>query len=184
MVDVKVSHFTRMRTGVWRYPARYPYLAPAPCAATVSPYGGSVSALLFPIKNTVGTAFKYQKEVKKPPTQNLPVRTGDRLFDYLKTVSHSMVGGCFLPIHWHLEFIACCAFLSLLSDDELIHYPSAYPPVRKCGRACATAQPTGFVNLAFLRTHSEPWCRKGVGGGKLIAHSCAERGALGPRGSW
>lgn len=106
----EVSHFMKMRTRVRRSPAPYPYLAPAPRAANVAvcPYGGSSSTLLSPIK-TLGRALSTREEARYP-TQNLPVRTGARLFNYFKPwVTPSWVGGCFLPIH--LEFIVRCAFL-------------------------------------------------------------------------
>lgn len=80
LVVLEKSHFMMMRTGGSRCLARYPYLAPAPRAATVSPCGGSSSTPLWPIKRQSGELFKHQKDVGKP-TQSLPVRTGARLFD-------------------------------------------------------------------------------------------------------
>lgn len=37
-----------------------------------------------------------------------------------------------------------------------------------------TVQPSGFGETCLLRTHSERADAEGVGGGKLIAHSCVE----------
>lgn len=42
-----------------------------------------------------------------------------------------------------------------------------------------TAQPTGFGKLAFY-ARIQRVDAEGVGGGKLIAHSCVEGGCVGP----
>lgn len=83
-VSLEVSHFMKMRTSVRRYPlARYPYLTPAPRAATVSRYGGSGLTLFFPIKQKQNHSLKSTRKGVKYPTQNLPVRTGARFIRLL-----------------------------------------------------------------------------------------------------
>lgn len=86
-VSLEVSHFMKMRTSVRRYPlARYPYLTPAPRAATVSRYGGSGLTLLLPHKTTKKKKHSLKstrKGVKYPTQKNLPVRTGARFIRLL-----------------------------------------------------------------------------------------------------
>lgn len=157
----------KMRTSVQRCPARYPYLTPAPRAATVSPFGGSSSTLLFPIKSTV---FKYPKEVKHP-TQNLPVRTGACLFSYFKLwVIPSWVGGCFLPIHWHLEFIVCCAFLISVWCVNPLSSWSSSAGSSGCVFVCVQPSQPVSVNLPFTHAFRRLMLKElGVGGLLLTA---------------
>lgn len=156
-----------MRTSVRRCPARYPYVAPAPRAAAVSPCGGSSSAPLLPIKKpTSRTSFKYQnpESNNKPPhTRRIsPVRTGARLFDYFKAVSHSVVGGWVFSsntltsgVHSTMRvsffsffspplfFFCSCCYLS----DALIHYPAEVHPAGSrsgCVFVCAHSPANRF----------------------------------------
>lgn len=113
LAGLEASHFRKMRTGVRRCPARYPYVAPAPrAAATVGPFGGSSSPLLSPIKAAAeGVSFKV-------PGSKKTLNTPRRISPSAPALAHSatlsrdslVVGGWvfFLPIHWHLEFIICC----------------------------------------------------------------------------
>lgn len=71
----------------------------------------------------------------------------------------------------------CVLFFCCYLSDALIHYPAeVHPPVRVDACVCmCTAQPTGFGKLAFY-AHIQKVDAEGVGGGKLIAHSCVEGG--------
>ncbi len=65
-------------------------------------------------------------------------------------------------------------------SDALIHYPAeVHPPVRVSVCVCVSAaQPTGFGKLAFY-ARIQKVDAEGVGGGRLIAHSCVEGGGEG-----
>lgn len=107
-----------------------------------------------------------------------------------------MVGGCFLPIHWHLEFIARRAFSSttppflpppffpsLLLSVGCVNPLSNGSSTGSRGCVVRAAQPSAFGKLAFF-THAfregrgggggGGSCWRGCSGGRLIAHSCVE----------
>lgn len=145
-----------MRTSVRRYPARYPFLTPAPRAATVSPCGGSSSMLRFSINTAGRRSFKYQKEVKYP-TQKLPVRTVAHLFSYFRVwltrrgrvlTSNTLTSG----VHSTLcILLAVCLMRSSIIQLKFIH---------RLWRGCARAPPSQPVSVNFPFTHAfrGGWC--------------------------
>ena len=189
------SHFMKMRTSVRRCPARYPYVAPAPRAAAVSPCGGSSSALLLPIKKpTSRTSFKYQnpESNNKPPRAEIsPVRTGARLFDYFKTVSHSVVGGWVFSsntltsgVHStmlvSLFFLLLLLLLFLLLSVWCVNPLSSWSSSRRFEEwmcVCVRTQPSQpvSVNLPFY-ARIQRADAVGVGGEKLIGIRWEEGG--------
>lgn len=72
LVVLEMSHFMKMRTGGLRCPARYPYLAPAPRPATVSPCGGSSSTPLRPIKKDSRESFLSTRKKSGNPRRASP----------------------------------------------------------------------------------------------------------------
>lgn len=165
-----------MRTSVRRCPARYPYVAPAPRAAAVSSCGGSSSAPLLPIKKpTSRTSFKYQnpESNNKPPhTRRIsPVRTGARLFDYFKAVSHSVVGGWVFSsntltsgVHSTMRvsffsffFLPPFLLLSLLLSVWCVNPLSSWSSSRRFEEwmcVCVRTQPSQPVSVNLPFTHA------------------------------
>lgn len=177
-----------------------PYLAPAPLAAAVTPYGGWRVEPFFPIQygDAVRRALSTSKESDNPHAES-PRPHRRSLIQLLKN-RESFRGGWVLSSNTLTSGVHStpCVFFNQPSfpspppffpplfcylSDVLIHYPTAHPPVPE-DVWCAQPSQALSVNSPFLRTHSE---RGGWGladaegvvggravGGRLITHSCVE----------
>lgn len=175
-----------------------PYLAPAPLAAAVTPYGGWRVEPFFPIQygDAVRRALSTSKESDNPHAES-PRPHRRSLIQLLKNCesfrggwvlsSNTLTSGvhstpCVFFNHPPLSFLPPFFPLFCYLSDVLIHYPTAHPPVPEDVWRAQPSQALS-VNSPFLRTHSERGgggsgcggsCWRGRSGGRLIAHSCAE----------
>lgn len=184
-----------------------PYLAPAPLAAAVSPYGGWRVEPFFPIQygDAVRRALSTSKESDNPHAES-PRPHRRSLIQLLKNCesfrggwvlsSNTLTSGvhstpCVFFNHPPLFLPSPLFFPPLFCylSDVLIHYPTAHPPVPE-DVWCAQPSQALSVNSPFLRTHSERGGRGeavdaegvvgggAVGGGLLL--TAVWRGYVGP----